>query len=347
MSNFFKNYLSTLLFIFIAYFWYILTDFNQSFFIKNFSLKFIDFSINSLDVYKSIIVFYIILLVPFYYFSEWKSKARIVVNYLINKIKNINYVITFDEKVSILAWLVKMFFAPLMILWLTSHIFTILNNIYLSFNDLSLLKESFLVFFNKHFFWLFFTIILFFDVLFFTLWYLIESPKLNNKIKSVDPTFFWWIVVLLCYPPFNTFTTDLIWWYSKDFPQFNNFYIHIVFNFWILVFMWVYSRASISLWLKASNLTNRWIIKKWPYKYIRHPAYITKNIAWWIGWLPLLIWNFINSDFKNFFIVFFSLSLRTFIYYLRAITEEKHLSMDTDYLEYKEEVKYKFIPKIF
>jgi hypothetical protein len=82
-----------------------------------------------------------------------------------------------------------MFFAPLMIIWLTGHIFTMFNNIYLSFNDLYLIKESFLTFFNKHFFWLFFTIILFFDVLFFTLGYLIESPKFNNKIRSVEATF--------------------------------------------------------------------------------------------------------------------------------------------------------------
>jgi len=32
------------------------------------------------------------------------------------------------------------------------------------------------------------------------------------------------------------------------------------------------------------------------------------------------------------------------IYYMRAMTEEKHLEIDPDYLEYKKKVKYKFIP---
>lgn len=347
MQNFLKNYLSTIWFLIIAYFIYSHIYFYQVLLIKDFSLIFIDFSLNTLIIYKSIILSYIILLIPFYMIYSDKSKARIVINYLKNKIKNTKYKIKNEEKTAILAWCVKLFFAPLMIAWLTWHIFIMLNNIYLSYNDLSLFTKDFFLFFNKHFFWLFLVIILFFDVLVFTLWYLIEIPKLKNKIKSVDATILWWLVVLLCYPPFNTYTTSIIWWYSKDFPTFNNEYIHIVLNISILILMWIYSWASISLWLKASNLTNRWIIKTWPYKYVRHPAYITKNIAWWIGWLPLLIWNIYVGQIKLFLIILFSLIAWSLIYYLRAITEENHLSKDKDYIKYKKETKYKFIPKIY
>ena len=347
MQNFIKNYLSTLLFIFVAYFIYSEITFYQNFLIKNYSLKFIDVSINTLTIFKAIILSYVVLLIPFYIFHKDKSKARIIIKYLGDKIINYKQKITKEEKVSILAWAVKLFFAPLMIVWLTWHIFTMLNNIYFSYNDISLLTNDFFLFFNKHFFWLFFTIILFFDVLFFTLWYLIESPKLNNKIRSVDPTLLWWFVVLICYPPFNAYTTEIIWWYSKDFPTFINEYVHIILNMTLLILMWIYSWASISLWLKASNLTNRWIVNKWPYKYIRHPAYICKNTAWWIWWMPLLIWNLYTGQYKHFFIVLFWLAAWTFIYYMRAMTEERHLSMDKDYLEYKKEVKYKFIPKIY
>jgi len=347
MLNFLKNYLSTIFFIFILFTFYYLNDFYNSFFIKDLNIPSLFYSINSLEIFKWIIISYIVLLIPFYYFHTWKSKARIIINYLFKNIKKPELKINNEEKVSILAWMVKWFFAPLMILWLSGHIFTVINNLYLSFNDLYLIKDSFILFFNKHFFWLFFTVILFFDVLFFTLWYLIESPKLNNKIKSVDATFFWWFVVLMCYPPFNTYTVKIIWWYSTDFPQFTNNYIHIIMNISLLFLMWIYSRASIFLWLKASNLTNRWIISKWPYKYIRHPAYICKNTAWWIGWMPLLIWNLVSWQYKYFFIVFFSLVAWSIIYYFRAITEEKHLSMDSDYIKYKKRVRYKFIPKIF
>ncbi len=348
MLNFFKNYTSTLAFIFIAYFFYREIPFYQNFLIKDLNIKFINLNFNTLIIYKAIIISYIILLIPFYtYLENEKSKARKIINYIIKKIYNLKYKISKDEKISILSWIVKLFFIPLMILWLTLHVSTMLNNIYYSYNDISFLTTEFYLYFNKHLFWLLLSFILFLDLLFFTLWYLIESSKFKNKIKSVDSTFIWWFVVLICYPPLNSYTTDLIWWYSVNFPFFNNMYIHLILNISILILMWIYTRASVSLWLKASNLTNRWIINKWPYKYVRHPAYISKNLAWWIGWLPLLIWNLYNLDLKNFFIVLFSLIIWTFIYYLRAITEEKHLSKNKDYVKYKENIKYKFIPKIY
>ena len=37
----------------------------------------------------------------------------------------------------------------------------------------------------------------------------------------------------------------------------------------------------------------------------------------------------------------------TFIYYMRAMTEERHLSLDPDYREYCKKVKYRFIPKVW
>lgn len=348
MKNFLKNYLSTILFIFIAYIFFYYNGFYNNFLIKDFSFSFnTNFIINSFSLYIYIFILYIIFLIPFYIYYSDKSKARIIINYIVKKIKNSSYIINKEEKISLLAWIVKLFFAPLMVFWLLSQIFTIINNIYLSYNDIYILKENFYLFFNKHLFWNLMWIILFVDLLFFTIWYLIEIPFLKNKIRSVEPTFFWWFIVLICYPPFNSHTSDIIWWYSSDFPKFTNEYIHIILNSLIIISMSIYSRASISLWFKASNLTNRWIVKKWPYKYIRHPAYISKNIAWWIGWMPLLFWNLIKWQYKEFFIVIISLSIRSYIYYLRAITEENHLSLDIDYINYKKEVKYKFIPKIF
>lgn len=347
MKNFLKNYLSTILFLILAYVFFYNNKFYHDFLIKDFSFNFANFSINTLTIYKWIIIAYIVLLIPFYYIFKNKSKARIVLYYLYKKIKNINHKMQNEDKVSILAWSVKLFFAPLMIVWFTWQVFTMSNNMHLGYNDLSILNYSFYLYFQKHLFWWVMSIILFIDLIFFTIWYLIEIPSLNNKIKSVEPTFLWWFVVLVCYPPFNTHTTSIIWWYSTEFPKFANDFMHIALNSLILVSMWIYSWASFSLWLKASNLTNRWIVKKWPYKYVRHPAYFSKNIAWWIWWLPLLIWNLYTGQLKHFFIVLFSLSVWSYIYYMRAITEERHLSLDEDYIKYKKEVKYRFIPKVF
>jgi len=338
--------LSTIFFIFIVYFFYTHIHFYQNFFIKDFYIKIINYHFDTIFIYKWIIFSYILLLIPFYYKEEKKSKARIIIEYIIKKNQNIKYKIKKEELLSILAWLVKSFFAPLMIIWLTTNIVNIANNSYYAIENINQIT-NFYNYFNKYLFFLILWFILFIDIIFFTLWYLLESKKLNNTIKSVDTNIIWWLVVLMCYPPFNTYTTQIIWWYSSSFPHFNNEYIHITLNIFLLTLMSIYARASISLWLKASNLTNRWIITKWPYKYIRHPAYITKNLAWWIWWLPLLLSNIYIWNYKMFFIVFLSLITWSFIYYLRAITEENHLNKDKDYLEYKKKVKYKFIPKIY
>jgi len=346
--NFLKNYISTIVFIFIVYFFYSNTPYYQDFLSGSFRFSFYDFWIESKQVFMYVIYAYIVLLIPFYLFYKDQSKARIIIGFIYTYLQK-RRKIKAHEKTAVLAWIVKAFFAPLMIFWLTEHIFNLLNNIYNSYTWIELLSTNFLLFFNSHFFWLAFTTILFFDVLLFTLGYLIEMPLLKNKIKSVEPTMTWWVVALICYPPFNSGTSDIIWWYSSEFPQFGNPSIHLTMNIAILILMWIYSRASISLWFKASNLTNRWIVRKWPYKIIRHPAYICKNLSWWIGWLPIIIISLINI--KESYIILIlsiaSLSAWTLIYYLRAITEERHLSLDPDYIKYKKEVPYKFIPKIW
>lgn len=347
MQQFLKNYISTMWMIGIWYFYYSQVEHFNSFFLKNLTFEVNLFQFNTIHVFEIIILLYALLLIPFYIFHTQDSKALIIVKYVQKKVKSSTYTISNYEKTSILAWCVKLFFAPLMILFLTDAIVTISNNTFFAYWDRYLLEHSFIEFFNKHIFWWCFAIILWIDVLFYTLWYLIESPRLKNSIKSVEPTALGWWVVLICYPPFNTWLTNFIGWYSTNFPQFTSTYFHLFFNISILLLMGFYSYASVSLWLKASNLTNRGIITTWAYKYIRHPAYVCKNFAWWIGVLPLLVWNIQHGDITNTIIVISSMMAWSWIYYMRAKTEEEHLSSDPDYIEYKKNVPYKFIPKIW
>lgn len=348
MINFFKNYFSTLLFIVLIYIFYSTHSHYVGYLSWVYGFHFLPgFQLNIQEVFLSVVKLYFVLLIPFYIFQEEKSKARIIISYLLRKIfQKKSPPFQPIEKTAILAWIVKWFFAPLMIFWLTGHIFNMTNNIYGATQHLSLLSSDFLIFFNQYFFHMAFSAILFFDVLFFTLWYLLEGSLFKNKIKSVEPTILWWFVALAAYPPINNATNTLLWWYSTDFPQFWNMYFHIFFNILILISMGIYSRASISLWLKASNLTNRWIITSGPYKYLRHPAYVCKNFAWWIGGLPILITALTQWDIKTFFYAFLSLSWWSFIYYLRAKTEENHLSSDPDYIKYQKQVPNMLIPKL-
>lgn len=345
LKNFPKNYLSTVSFLWFAHFLYTNTSFYSDFIWGIVSLPFLNYSLQIQHVFYSVLFAYVILLIPFYLVYSHESKARIVLWYF-KKVLQWNNSYSEKERVAFLAWVVKLFFVPLMITWLTQHIFSLINNWYGFFQNTAMLQTNFLWFFDGHIFWTLFSTILFFDVFFFTVGYLIEMPALKNTIKSVEPTLLGWAVAIMCYPPFNDFTWELAAWYSNDFPTFETPFIHISMNLFLLLLMWVYAWASLSLWLKASNLTNRGIVTKWPYKYVRHPAYVCKNMAWFIGAFPM-IYIAATSDGLSLFSVLSGVALWMWIYYLRAMTEENHLSADPDYVKYKKQVKYKFIPGIW
>jgi protein-S-isoprenylcysteine O-methyltransferase Ste14 len=252
-----------------------------------------------------------------------------------------------EERLSILNILLKGFFAPLMVAWLLDHTMLMLNNGLYIFNHLNLLANEFLPVFNKHGFWFLFQVIMFLDVFFFTLGYLIELPRLNNIIRSVDPTLIGWAVALACYPPFNGITGRILTWQITEFPQFDNPVVHISTNIFILLLMAIYASASVALNFKASNLTHRGIIASGPYRIIRHPAYTCKNLAWWIGSLPAINAGLQTSSPWTVFLVLASMTGWTLIYVLRALTEEDHLrKVDGDYDKYCETVRHRFIPGV-
>jgi len=96
------------------------------------------------------------------------------------------------------------------------------------------------------------------------------------------------------------------------------------------IFVW----ASVSLGFKASNLTNRGIVRSGPYQYVRHPAYVAKLMIW-------ILQGVFFAQFGIFILLGFIV-----IYVLRAWTEERHLSRDSDYLAYKQSVRWWFIPGV-
>lgn len=346
LTNFFKNYISTLSLIGAGVFYYSHNERFINFSSGNLSLQFFpQFSLPSIYIFYMIIIAYAIFLIPFYsYYGSMTSKARLVFWLLWKAMQGKSW--NTEEYIALRAWIVKLFFLPLMIVWLGQHIFNLINNTYSGLQNISLLSTDFLLFFNTHFFWIAFNAILFFDVFFFTLSYLLEAPFLKNTIKSVEPTLIGWAVALLCYPPFNSYIGNIVNWYSTDFPQFWNMYVHLFFNTCILILMGIYAWASVALGWKASNLTNRGIVMKGPYKYVRHPAYICKNTAWFIGTFPILFASFQGGNVA-FHSVLIASGTWAFLYYMRAMTEEAHLSADPDYLIYKNKVRYKFIPKVW
>jgi hypothetical protein len=248
-----------------------------------------------------------------------------------------------EDRLALLVTLLKAFFGPLMTMSLMAFMMGALLNgrALLAGPDM-----DFRQMFDQHGYWFAIKGILFVDTLIFTVGYLVEMPRLRNEIRSVDPTLMGWGAAMICYPPFNHYTSLILGSPVSDFPQFDNPMAHLALNILLITLMAIYASASVALGLKASNLTHRGIIGRGPYGFIRHPAYVCKNLAWWIGSGPLIAAGFAESWFKGVTAVA-SIAGWSMIYILRALTEEDHLrKVDGEYAAYAAKVRYRFLPGI-
>jgi len=167
--------------------------------------------------------------------------------------------------------------------------------------------------------------------------YSVESLWLNNKTRSVDRTWSGWMVCLMCYPPFS----DVAGIYLPLAEGGNSLGLRaetlLVLRGVTLVFFVGYVWATFALGVRFSNLSNKGIVARGPYRWVRHPAYVCKNLAWWLEKLPTM------AGFHN---VLPMLAWNA-VYVLRGLTEERHLRADPAYRTYCEQVRYRFIPRIW
>jgi protein-S-isoprenylcysteine O-methyltransferase Ste14 len=202
---------------------------------------------------------------------------------------------------------------------------------------------------------LFVTTVFVLDSALFCFGYHTEAGFLRSEVRYVETTLPGLAACLVCYGPFNLMTGALLG-PSNDNPLilFRGELHHPL--TWVLrglavLALLLLTAASFSLFTKASNLTNRGIVRHGPYRWVRHPGYVGKNLFWLLTVLPL----FFAGDFSN---PAFSLGQHLLyclgrmtgfmgwcsIYVLRALTEERLLSRDPDYVAYCQKVKYRFIP---
>jgi protein-S-isoprenylcysteine O-methyltransferase Ste14 len=260
--------------------------------------------------------------------------------------KSIRAGLSREDRLAVLATLLKSFFAPLMVMSLMTFCVAALSN-GIGIAALGFSLADFRQRFDENGFWFLMQLIFFIDVLIFTVGYLVEFPWLRNEMRSVDPTLLGWAAALLCYPPFNQVTGTVLGSPLSDFPQFDNPTAHIVLNLLMIALMATYASASVALGFKASNLTHRGIVERGPYRVVRHPAYVCKNMAWWIGSAPLVSEMFARSTFDGIQAIA-SVVGWSLLYVMRAFTEEDHLrSVDGDYAAYAAKVRYRFIPGLY
>lgn len=319
------NYLSALGVLGIGYGVYSLHPFLTSF-----------YSGDQFKLFMYVFWGYVVVL-PFFYLSLPKghpTKCRLVwraLRHLPHRLPKP------EEKVALLAVLIKLYFLPMMIAWVAHHSAATVN-----YTQQFVESGAFF----PHGYWALFNLAFLVDVACFAVGYAVEHPRLGNEIRSVEPTVAGWLVALLCYPPFNDVTQVLLGWHSNDYPGFQTLWAQYLAGGAILVLMSIYAWASVTLAFKASNLTHRGIVVHGPYRWVRHPAYIAKNLAWWVGATPIIVAQWSQGPSAFAFAVFGTLGW-SFIYFLRAITEERHLGRDPTYVAYCERVRYRFLPGLW
>jgi len=178
------------------------------------------------------------------------------------------------------------------------------------------------------------------DVQIGTVGYLFTLRPLDAHIRSGNPFIGGWLAALLCYPPFvwglignngqilsyEGSTQGWGYWLA-DMPQ-----LMWIWAVWLVFLTAIYAWATVVFGIRFSNLTYRGVLTNGPYRYTRHPAYLSKNLFWWCSVMPFLVTSGSYVDVvRN---TFFLLVVNA-IYYWRARTEEAHLlSEDPKYRQY-------------
>lgn len=245
---------------------------------------------------------------------------------------------------------VKLFFTPLMTVFFVDQFPHLVSNVGYLFDGLITAIQNNQynhARFNRDFFNISIALIFSIDVALAWCGYVVSSRWVDNQTASAEPTMLGWVVCLICYPPFQMV---LGIYYAapgeREVLQFSNQWLISMFTAMMVASYIVYMASTLWFGVRFSNLTNRGIIRKGPFAFIRHPAYASKNFAWWCVMFPAIIWNATHTGVAIAVMQTLGLILMTWVYYMRAITEERHLSADPAYLDYCQQVKYRFIPKI-
>lgn len=219
------------------------------------------------------------------------------------------------------AWAVKGFFLPLMGTYLLDNI-----------SQLATFDYDFRTFLN--FYSVAYHFVFSVDLLFACTGYLMTLRLLNTQIYSAEPTALGWLVCVMCYQPLWGGLYSYYFAYDDEY-----FWDHFVAGMPILRVIWgmsiltclgIYSWATVSFGYRFSNLTYRGLITSGPYRFTKHPAYVFKCLSWWLIAVPFIAWQDWGESIRQCLM----LAALCYVYFLRARTEENHLSNYPEYVAY-------------
>lgn len=173
-----------------------------------------------------------------------------------------------------------------------------------------------------------------FDILYGVLGYILTLRIIDTHVQSTEPTILGWLACLACYHPFYAmvgigrlhYQSGMTWeqWLALN-PVF-----YYACGLAIIVLSVIYGLATVAFGYRMSNLTYRGIITDGPYRFTKHPAYLAKVASWWLISLPFFSIAGPGIALKQ----TLALTAISFVYYLRAKTEENHLSNYPEYVQY-------------
>ncbi len=223
------------------------------------------------------------------------------------------------------AWAVKGFFLAFMLSIVPGGFRAVINGDFASISTDPVALAQWLI-----------TLMFVLDVAFATVGYMLTMKPLDSHIRSATPYAAGWAAALICYPPFilmnpggpldyHQGAAEWMYWLQGH-PAL------LAATGAVLVFLTgAYAWATIAFGLRFSNLTDRGILTHGPYAWTKHPAYLSKNLFWWIAGFPFLVTTGNPIDaIRNTAL----LAIVSGIYFWRAKTEEWHLSADPDYRAY-------------
>ncbi|WP_017996876.1 methyltransferase family protein [Rhizobium leguminosarum] len=157
-------------------------------------------------------------------------------------------------------------------------------------------------------------------------------------VRATETTALGWLVCLICYEPFFPAISHAFVPYGEG-PGWETVIQEgsAVFILWSVATLFctlIYVWATVAFGPRFSNLTHRGIITSGPYRFMKHPAYVSKNIAWWLVAIP----GFLASGLTEGLARAGMLAIVSLIYLLRARAEERMLSRDPAYRDYADSV---------
>ncbi len=176
------------------------------------------------------------------------------------------------------------------------------------------------------------------DVAFATVGYMLTMRILDSHIRTANPYAAGWMAALMCYPPFILMSDGGPLDYhpgSSDWTHWLQGYpvLLAATGAMLVALTAFYAWATVAFGLRFSNLTHRGILTHGPYAWTRHPAYLSKNIFWWISTVPILTTTGSLADAGRNTVL---MAVIAGVYYWRAKTEERHLAADPAYRDYSD-----------